>query len=633
MDIIKIGSVTKLIFYLKYNAGKHTGGKRMIHCMGSMILKLRQELKISQEQLGRGLTDIVELSRLENGGKETDRFLLEALFQRLGKSVDKFEVTVSDEEYRLILLRSLILENFTVGYYDVVAILLQEYKEQPKSGKPLHRQFVQELESLLDYQVRGEASTCLQGLSRALEITFPGWRQEAIADSCLCIQEIQILLLLLMVLTETGKVKVVRAKLEELIAYLEKRYTDPEELAEVYPQCTWLLARACCMESDYGRAYDICCRGIQRIAESGNLIVAGRLLELQRYCLEKMERRKEAVRTEQVRQAMLFLYELTECSEPDDISCILITGQREELLINRELLKDMREAQGLSQEELSADICSWETLSRIENGKRNPNRKNLYKMFKKLKLDRENYYGYIQADSFELYEMTYLLQRAVMRDCEEEEVTLVEKLEQKLDMTVPVNRQFIESCKLEKAIRNKEIDEKTAIKEAERILRYTMKDYCGNVYRTPFREECVLLNQIALCLKHIGRKEDAIQLWEQILDKFNNSAVANRHHMVSEFLIYMNYPPTLEVCGYLEKSEREALFGLGLALRCQKGDVSGVILANLACVYERYGTQKAKELFEKCLRCSYELLRFYGCERDSLIVSDYYRTKFNQPIK
>lgn len=604
----------------------------MIHCMGSMISKLRQELKISQEQLGRGLTDIVELSRLENGGKETDRFLLEALFQRLGKSMDKFEMMISDEEYRLILLQSLILENFVAGYYDVTTLLLEEYKEQPKSGKPLHRQFVQELESLLDYQVRGEASLCLQNLSRALEITFPEWRQEAIADSCLCIQEVQILLLLLTVLAETGKVKVVRTKLEELIVYLEKRYTDPEELAEVYPQCTWLLARACCIEADYGRAYDICCRGIRCIAENGILTMADRLLELQSHCLKKMERRKEAVQAEQVRQAVWFLYELTEYRAPDDISCILLTSQREEILINRELLKDMRAVQGLSQEELSADICSWETLSRIENGKRKPNRKNLYKMLKKLKLDRENYYGYIQADSFELYEMVYLLQRAVMRGCAEEEVTLVEKLEQKLDMTVPVNRQFIESSKLGQAIRNKEIDEKTAINEAERILRYTMKDYCGSVYRTPFREECVLLNQIALSLKHIGREEDAIQLWEQILDKFNNSTVANRHHMVSEFLIYMNYPGTLEKCGYLEKSEREALSGLGLALRCQKGDATGVILANLACVYERYGTQKAMELFEKCLSSSYELLRFFGCERDSVIVGDYYRTKFNQLI-
>lgn len=605
----------------------------MIRCMGSMILKLRQELKISQEQLGRGLTDIVELSRLENGGKETDRFLLEALFQRLGKPVDKFEMTISDEEYRLILLQSLILENFVAGHYDMTAVLLQEYKEQPKSGKPLHRQFAQELKSLLDYQVCGDTTLCLQGLSRALEITFPEWRQEAIGDSCLCIQEVQILLLLLMALAETGNVKVVRAKLEELIVYLEKRYTDPEELAEVYPQCTWLLARACYIEADYGRAYDICCRGIQCIAENGILTMAGRLLELQSHCLKKMERRKEVVRAEQVRQAVLFLYELTDGSVPDDISCILITSQREELLINRELLKDMRAAQGLSQEELSEGICSWETLSRIENGKRKPNRKNLYKMFKKLKLDRENYYGYIQADSFELYEMAYLLQRVVMRGCVEEEAALVEKLEQKLDMTVPVNRQFIESSKLGQAIRNEEIDEKTAINEAGRILRYTMKDYCGNVYRTPFREECVLLNQIALCLRHIGREEDAIRLWEQILDKFNNSAVANRHHMVSEFLIYMNYPRTLEECGYLEESEREALSGIRLALRCQKGDVTGVILANLACVYERYGTQRAMELFEKSLRSSYELLRFFGCERDSLIVGDYYRTKFNHSLR
>lgn len=600
----------------------------MIHNMGNMILKLREEMGISQEQLGRGLTDSVEMSRLENGGKETDRFLLEALFQRLGKSVDKFEMAVSQEEYRLIILRSFIIENFVDKDYAMTAMLLEEYKDQSNSKKPLHRQFVLAMKSLLEYMVKGDVVLCSQELSRALEVTFPEWRQGNLLNCYLCVQEIQVLLLLLLVSLETEGRKETRTRLEELFYYLEKKYTDPECLSEVYPQCAWLLAKACYAGADYGLAYEVCCCGIRCIVENGILTMAVQLLELQNLCLQKIGNEKEADRVEKVYQAILLLYELAEARVPDAISCILSTAGREELLINRELLKDMRLAQGLSQETLSEDICSWETLSRIETGKRKPNRKNLYKMYKKMSLDRENYYGYIQADNFELYEKAYQLKRKWLQGTTEETVTLLDELEKKLDMAVAVNKQFIESCKLLLAVRNKEIDDKTAIREATRILQYTLKDYHGVVYRVPFREECVLLNQIALCLKHIGREEEALRLWEQVLDKFHSSVVAERHHIVSEVLIYSNYPGTLEDCNYLEKSEKEALSGIKLVLQCQRGDAAAAILANLSFVYAKREFQGAMELCKKYMRNSIYLLSFYLCERESNTMCDHYNRMF-----
>lgn len=80
--------------------------------------------------------------------------------------------------------------------------------------------------------------------------------------------------------------------------------------------------------------------------------------------------------------------------------------------------------------------------------------------------------------------------------------------------------------------------------------------------------------------------------------------------------------------GHLKKTETEVLTGIRLTLQCQKGDAAGVILANLACVYEKYGTEKDMELCEKSLRSSYELLSFYGHEKDSLVVNGHYQEIF-----
>ena len=74
---------------------------------------------------------------------------------------------------------------------------------------------------------------------------------------------------------------------------------------------------------------------------------------------------------------------------------LLLAREQKELLVSKELLKELRLSQGLSQAQLSDGICSWETLSRIERGRSKPNRKNLYQMFQKMGLERERYYGYI----------------------------------------------------------------------------------------------------------------------------------------------------------------------------------------------------------------------------------------------
>lgn len=58
----------------------------------------------------RGILRDAELSKVEKGKMEIDRMHLEVLFHRIGKSVDKLELAMSMDEYRLFALRFDILE-------------------------------------------------------------------------------------------------------------------------------------------------------------------------------------------------------------------------------------------------------------------------------------------------------------------------------------------------------------------------------------------------------------------------------------------------------------------------------------------------------------------------------------------
>lgn len=603
----------------------------MNYHVGKMLLKLREKMGVSQMQLGQGLAEVVDISRVEGGDNEPDILLVEALFQRLGKSVDKLELVISGVEYRRMLLRSMILEGLQEGEYGVAESLLEEYEKFPDSDKPLHRQFIQWMRTLQEYFTKRDKDACAKGLENALEITFPQWRDERLIRGRVCMQEIRILLFLLALRLEMGKADEAADRLNQVLVYLDMWCTDKEEKAKIYPQYAWVLGRACYIRGDWKNAYSVCGRGVACLSENGVLSVMDKLLEVQADCLEKMGVSEGVTGIEQARRAIRYLYQVTGTRIPEgEILYLLLAREQKELMVNKELLKELRLSQGLSQAQLSDGICTWETLSRIERGKRKPNRKNLYQMFQKMGLDRERYYGYIQADDFELYEKVHEVHIRWSRGENSSADELAEEIAKQLDMGIPVNRQFIETHRMVSAIKKGEITWEDAAKEAERILCYTMKDFHGTVYRTSFRQECVLLNQIALCLRNMGRLDEAIELWEQILRRLRAGEVAEQHHASSFMLVYLNYAGSLEVNGCLDKSEEEGIIGIRLALKCQRGDDAAEILANLACVYDKRNTQEDDLKCKECLCSSFILLKLYEYEQKSKLVKEYYEKKYGR---
>lgn len=67
--------------------------------MGKLIRQLRKQCGLTQEELGEGLISKSVLSRVENGLLDPDIFVLNALLNRLGASLEYFEVVVSSWEY------------------------------------------------------------------------------------------------------------------------------------------------------------------------------------------------------------------------------------------------------------------------------------------------------------------------------------------------------------------------------------------------------------------------------------------------------------------------------------------------------------------------------------------------------
>ena len=106
-------------------------------------------------------------------------------------------------------------------------------------------------------------------------------------------------------------------------------------------------------------------------------------------------------------------------------------------------------------------------------------------MLRKMGVERERVYGFIISDDYELYEKVRWYKRKISKGEMDAAKVLLDELENALDMDNIVNRQFIETAKLQEKLRQKNVDYKWGLVELKRILNYTLKGYNGNVYRVP----------------------------------------------------------------------------------------------------------------------------------------------------
>lgn len=599
--------------------------------IGKVIFALRCEKKISQKKLARGIISVAELSRIENGSKEANGIVLEALLQRLGKSMDRLEYMASSEEYHEICLQEMICQALVCEKYQLVETLLTEYENCVEKENALCQQFVTQIRAITWYLEKKDIQQCRFQLNQALEITYAGWQNEELGESCLCTQEIQILLMIYYIQFLEKDISV--EKIFELFKYIDIYITDKKERAKLYPQSAWLAGEIAFAEENFGKAYKLYKAGELCLAENGVLSLMKKILEDEKRCMEKMEQYGKVQEIEKNITAIDFLYKNTGKYETKEtILLFILKSHQREVIISNELLFELRKTKSMSQEEISEGICAQETLSRIERQKRTPNRRTVKAIFEKLDYRRQFFQGYVVAEDYHAYELVGTINENWYKKNKKETYQLVEKLEKELDMTIPANKQYIGHKHLQRKIEEKRISREEELEELKKLLRYTMKDFSDQVYREPSRQEFVIINHMAICLKKIGRMAEAEKLYQQVEEIYKNSEVDARNHAATKFLFYINYVGLLEEENKLEEAENLGWEGINFMVECGKGDVAASLLANIACIYEKMPGSDVGEKGKQCLRNGYRLMLLYQHQADASRMRTYYENKYNLKI-
>ena len=596
----------------------------MTNNLGTILAGIREKEKISQKSIADGIISSNFMCKLEKGEKELDYVVMETLFERLGKCADKIEKGITNDDYQLIRLRDEIADCISKNDSQSAKMKLEEYTAWTDMKNNVHKQYYRKIEALIEYLDNRDARTCKTQLLEALQITHAKWDQNG--SMYLCNQEIRIVLLITYMKIMLGELQEAEEKLNAYCIFLLHHYTDKEELVKIYHHAMWLLAIVYFRQDKVEEALITIQKAKECLYQNGSLMPMYALLELEGKCLELSSKQYLLQENMQCREAFDFLYNIVEEQMPiEEVGQLLLCSQQREYIILNYLIKEVREAKGMTQEQLCEGICEQESLSRIELGKRNPHRKVLYQLLKKLDINREQYYGFIVADDFALYEKIREYRRCGPRGEKEKEARLFKEIKQELDTSVTVNRQFVE---MEQIYLENTLQGEEKVNALKKILHYTMPGIEGKdmLYRIPFRAEYSLMNKMAITYYRQNKWKEALLIYEKILSEYEYSRVDMKYHAVPGLTFYLNYGAFLEDNNELVKSLEISDKGLKFAISICRADIIGNILANRSCIYEKTNEES---LEEKCLRYSYVFITMYRRNKIKEKVANRYLEKYH----
>jgi tetratricopeptide (TPR) repeat protein len=299
-----------------------------------------------------------------------------------------------------------------------------------------------------------------------------------------------------------------------------------------------------------------------------------------------------------------------------------------ELYLDYELLQRSREAKNLAQETLCREICTQETLSRIERAKGKARADTFRRLAEELGRRGERCSTCIDTERYEILK----LERQIGRYCRYEKFEEAKAAFEKLaSYDLKDSKENLQYLTFEAALFDLLLG-KTTHKEA--ILKYqealdmTLSREEQKNLKNSFltRQEATILNSIAICHFRLSERDKAVSLLKTLQENLRQSNVDFRYHTRIVFPIWGNlasyleetkdYAGSLEIC-------RQAIC---LAFQTGQADVFQRFVTTKGCVLE---DQERREESIECFIQAYYLSCLFADEKKVQLLKGHLESKYS----
>ena len=590
-----------------------------IHGIRELILCLREGQNIGQDELANGLCTQKFLSKVEMGNSFPDSFLLDALMSRLGRAADKLEYVVSEEDYFFFVKRMEIEESLEAKDYEKLKRQIREYEACIEDEGALHFQYLDMIQAFIVWEKKEKAVECIGYLERAMSRTMSFWKKEIIWKCLMTWIEAGLYLLWAKKVKSGEELERI---FENMLDYVNKHWKDEEEKVKIYPFLVVLYSQ-CFMEKGKDREVDALTKNaislLTRVNTISNLL---RILEIRITALKALKEKGERIEGLErlIKQKEALEHLEIEYGYKESVVGIFTRVKREFYLAS-EIIRKNRKALGMTQEELSRDICAQETIARIEKG-RTPQKTKFQKLSERISWRKKKQSNELGCWDYRLLEKKVEIDWLVSRRRYAE---AKKKLEEFPCTDTVETRQYVQYMTVMVEIWLGIQEPEDALLLLKETLEMTLPVSIDKIKSYSLtKQEALVLNGIGNVYNKMGKKEKAIQIYRDILQNYEQSRILPVFQAYGMIVVMGNLAVYLEEMDCFEEALMYMNKVIALELQCRRIGEMPKVMVDIAYTLERQGKEKErrKEMYMQAYYIS-DLL-------DIVIIKEIIQKHFNE---
>ena len=592
--------------------GKLGEDRKMGLDIGRLLYGIRTKYQISVNDICRGICGVSTYCMYENDEMIPDILSVNMFLDRMGFGILGLTAYISEKEVVYFKWKESTRACIRNENYKKLVMLLEHMPTGNVSlNKKIREQYAWFIKGIVAEKDTADLKKATECYEKALECTCGFLIKSQKIEGTFSVREIHINAIYLNLLCKVNpkEKEEVISRFYQLMQYVNVHYVEEQQKVRIYPLLVCLWGNLVIEGKDTEGSFEIFEKTLELLRKQKSLYC---LLEIMRLhiLVGLKEKRDMSKEQEDIKILQSFFEEFGYQAQSQ-----IYVPQANEIMLEHvgQYLSTERKKVNYTQEKISDGICSVESYSRIENG-RKPTRNNYKALTEKIGTENRYYIELVNTGNIDALLLRREISYELFMEKNERLPELLEELKTVLgEKEVAKNRQYLEFVQVS-------IEENTGRKTWNQccdmfrnILSYTMNEKeIGKKRHVYTMLEINLIDHISVCMAKDGKSEEAMHLIKAFLDDMDYMKTEKYYETFLAKLNYARWKSDRENFDEAECIYRE---GIEQRIRRNKTELLDEYIGEYA--YNKYlkNNINEKQDVKRYLLYALVLSRMYGTQR------------------
>lgn len=580
--------------------------------IGRLLYGIRTKYEMNVKDICRGICSPSSYCMYENGEIVPDILLVNMFLDRMGFGILGLTAYISEKEVVYFKWKESTRACIRNENYKKLVMLLEHMPTGNVSlNKKIREQYAWFIKGIVAEKDTADLKKATECYEKALECTCGFLIKSQKIEGTFSVREIHIYAIYLNLLCKVNpkEKEEVISRFYQLMQYVNVHYVEEQQKVKIYPLLVCLWENLVIEGKDTEGSFEIFEKTLELLRKQKSLYC---LLEIMRLhiLVGLKEKRDMSKEQEDIKILQSFFEEFGYQAQSQ-----IYVPQANEIMLEHvgQYLSTERKKVNYTQEKISDGICSVESYSRIENG-RKPTRNNYKALTEKIGTENRYYIELVNTGNIDALLLRREISYELFMEKNERLPELLEELKTVLgEKEVAKNRQYLEFVQVS-------IEENTGRKTWNQccdmfrnILSYTMNEKeIGKKRHVYTMLEINLIDHISVCMAKDGKSEEAMHLIKAFLDDMDYMKTEKYYET---FLAKLNYARWKSDRGNFDEAECIYREGIEQRIRRNKTELLDEYIGEYA--YNKYlkNNINEKQDVKRYLLYALVLSRIYGTQR------------------